>query len=473
LLGSQTTDEEVILEPQPGPQTEFTETLADIAIIGGSGGGGKTHACNLEVLGNIENPEFTFLYIRKHMADITQTGGLLDATQKIFPLLGGTYNQNNHEWTFPSGCVGGFGHMEDMYRYKSAEICLFIFEEVNELEEDEFWYMFSRNRSTCGVKPYIRATANPAPGWLADLLVAGGYVDEETGYAVDAMSGVIRWIVRDDDGDIQWFDTEAEANAAFPHLPALSFTFIRARVEDNPALLEKDPMYLAKLNALPAVERARMRDGNWKVKPSAGKVFKEEWFRIRHDTLQPDQIDCLIRYWDLAATEEDPKGKKDPDWTAGVLMAITKEKRIRILDLIDRRDSPLEIENLITVTAKQDDEQYRDFGFVRVGIECDPGQAGKSQIAYYKRQLMGHLVEGYSTDRKSKIQRAGPMSSQAGCGNVELQAGEWNKRFVKQHHEFPDGKKKDIVDATSGAFIALTKEGAHISDAWEMIDDAF
>src|SRR5262249_40601538 len=51
-----------------------------------------------------------------------------------------------------------------------------------------------------------------------------------------------------------------------------SVTFVPARVHDNRKLLDKDPDYLANLQSLPPVERARLLGGNWKVR-TEGLVF--------------------------------------------------------------------------------------------------------------------------------------------------------------------------------------------------------
>ncbi len=459
LLDSLTTDDEVILEPQPGPQTEFCETEADIAIIGGSAGGGKTIGVILETLGNIENKGFDALILRRQFVDIAQQGGIWSDTQEVYPIFGAKANNSTLVWSFPSGATVGFGHMadakKDHKRYKSASLPLIVFEELTEFEEHQFWYMLSRNRSACGIRPYIRATTNPEPGWLADLLMDGGYVDRDTGYAIESMSGVIRYIVRDGD-DLYWFDSKAEAIEKFPSSRPLSFTFIRSKLSDNKKLLEADPDYEAKLMALPLVERERLLGGNWKIKPAAGKVFKDHWFRVIDYAPHPKNFKSIVRYWDLAATEPDPNGNADPDWTAGTLMAMDREDNIYILDLKHFREGPLETEKNVLSTADQDDSIYSEFGRVRVCIECDPGQAGKSQVAYYRKKLIGHTSQGFLTDGKSKIQRAGPFSSQVGNGTVFVVKAPWNQKLINQHHEFPDGAKKDIVDSCSGAFNAMT-----------------
>src|SRR5690606_12789818 len=120
----------------------------------------------------------------------------------------------------------------------------------------QFAYMLSRNRSTCGVRPYIRGTLNPDPDhWtrsFIDWWIGGN------GLAIPERSGVIRYFVNVDDV-IHWADTPDELIAQFSYLPKppipKSFTFIGASVYDNRILMEADPGYLANLMAMNKVER--------------------------------------------------------------------------------------------------------------------------------------------------------------------------------------------------------------------------
>jgi len=43
-------------------------------------------------------------------------------------------------------------------------------DELTHFSAHQFFYMVSRNRPTCGARPYIRATCNPdADSWVADF----------------------------------------------------------------------------------------------------------------------------------------------------------------------------------------------------------------------------------------------------------------------------------------------------------------
>ena len=51
---------------------------------------------------------------------------------------------------------------------------------------------------------------------------------------------------------------------------------------------------------------------------------------------------------------------------------------------------------------------------------------------------------------------ASPVSAQAEVGNIKVVRGKWNKDFLEELENFPDGRKNDQVDALSGAFHMLT-----------------
>ena len=57
---------------QPGPQTEFLRSAADICIYGGAAGGGKTTGLILEPLRHVSRvPNFTAVFFRRTMPQIT------------------------------------------------------------------------------------------------------------------------------------------------------------------------------------------------------------------------------------------------------------------------------------------------------------------------------------------------------------------------------------------------------------------
>ena len=278
----------VMLRPQRGPQEMFLSTPADIAIYGGAAGGGKTYALLLEVLRHINNPAFGAVIFRRQATQIMAEGGLFDNAVTMYSALGAKVKQSPMPMiVFPGGAKVSFRHLQlerDVYAWQGSQIALLAFDELTHFSEAQFFYMLSRNRSTCGVRPYVRATCNPdVDSWVASFI--SWWIDQGTGYAIPGRSGVLRYFFRSE-GDIAWgssVDDLAEKFAGQPEFkPTLvkSVTFIASSVHDNKALLSADPGYLANLYGLSLVEKERLLKGNWKIRPAAGLYFRREQTRM-------------------------------------------------------------------------------------------------------------------------------------------------------------------------------------------------
>ncbi|MCU0503516.1 MAG: terminase family protein, partial [Anaerolineae bacterium] len=301
------------IKPQPGPQERFLATPADIAIFGGAAGGGKSYGLLLEALRHIGNPNFGAVILRRTFPQIRNEGGLWDTASELYSQVGGKPKETTLEWSFPSGASVRFAHLNyeaDKYDWQGSQVPFFGWDELTHFTEGQFFYMLSRNRSLCGVRPYIRATTNPdADSWVAELLA--WWIDQESGFPIQTRSGALRWFVRVND-DLVWADTAAELQARYPLIPPKSLTFIPARLQDNAILMREDPGYLANLLALTPLERGRLLDGNWKIRATAGKVFNRGWFEIV-EAAPAGGLTC--RFWDFASTEK-ALAKDDPDFTA-------------------------------------------------------------------------------------------------------------------------------------------------------------
>lgn len=451
------------LSCQPGPQTDFLSTNADIAIYGGSAGSGKTFAMLLDPLRWINTcPEGGAVYFRRTSVQIRSEGGLFDEAKELYRPLGGIPRESpSMDIVFPhptdkkkEGFKITFSHLQhekNKYDFQGSQISILYWDELTHFSRSMFFYLLGRNRSTCGINPYVRGTCNPMKNsWVKDFI--NWWIDQESGYAIPERSGVLRWLVVYDDQDY-WFDSEEEAINKFPDIPPLSVTFILARLKDNKILMDKDPGYRAKLLALSKVERERLlgdeeRGGNWLIMPSAGMFFKREYFEeIDHI---PPMIQ-VVRCWDRAATEwriGDDNSKK-PDATASVKMGKDREGVFYILDVQNERYSAGGVDRLILNTSRQDGLSVVTKGFQ------DPGSSGKAEAENFIKMLSGFpvTVERIS---KGKETMAKPMSSQAENGNIRMWSSCKNKElFYSQLEDFPEGKFDDIVDASSGAFNEL------------------
>jgi len=446
------------IRPQAGPQEVFLSTSADIAIYGGAAGGGKTYALLLENLRHINNPAFGSVVFRRESVQITNEGGLWDTAMGIYPLLGAKpRNQPKMQMIFESGAKITFSHLQldrDVLGWQGSQIPLIAFDELTHFTKTQFFYMLSRNRSTCGIKPYVRATTNPdAESWVAELI--SWWIDQDTGYAIPERSGVIRYFTRQED-QIIWSDSREELSERLKINPdeIKSFTFISASIFDNKILLESDPGYLSNLKALSRVENERLEKGNWKVKPSSGMYFKRH--EVELIDFLPKDIDFTVRAWDLAASEPN-EANPNPDYTAGIKMGRRKNGNIVIMDVINEQYKAAKVRETILNTAKNDS------AYVKISIPQDPGQAGKEQAQSYVKLLLGFSVKT-SLESGDKVTRAEPFAAQWQAGNIEVLRAPWNEMYFSQLEGFPVIAKKDMVDASSRAFAEIAAKGVQIEN---------
>lgn len=360
------------------------------------------------------------------------------------------------QWVFKSGATVTMTHMQhekNRADWQGAQVPLVCFDELPHFTRKQFFYMFSRGRTTSGVRPYTRASMNPTPpddpigGWVHEFI--GWYIDEQ-GYAIPERSGVIRWFATINDS-LRWADSREELVAQYPDSEPKSFTFIKSDVYDNKILLEKDPGYVANLKALTFVEQEQLLRGNWLVKPAAGKVFNRSWFEI---------VDAVpagghtVRFWDLAASEKKIAGD-DPDFTADV-----KIKHVDgiyyVLDANEERMEPARTDTSIKNMAKQDGKT------VYVRFEQEGGASGKRDSRNMVTMLDGWDIKGVRP-QGDKITRAKGLAAQALAGNVKLLRGSWNERWLNHMHGQPDLAHDDLMDASAGGYNELQR----ISRLWE------
>lgn len=451
-----------ILKPQAGKQEMFLSSPADIAIYGGAAGGGKTYALLMENARHMNNGGFGSVIFRRNSTQIANEGGLWDTARSIYTGMGAIMTKSPRPMAkFPSGAKITFSHLQyddTVYDYQGAQIPLICFDELTHFSKTQFFYMLSRNRSTCGVRPYVRATCNPdADSWVRKFI--DWWIDDD-GYPINERCGVIRYFFQKDN-EIIWGDTKETLMDEYGINSAdiKSVTFISASIYDNKKLLEVNPEYLGSLKALSTVEQGRLLLGNWNIKPSAGLYFKRSQVRIV-DTI-PSRIVSIARGWDLAATEISDSNE-DPDRTAGVLMARMENGMFIVLHAHREAYQSSDVRRLVRMSATQDREIYNCNTIL---VPQDPGQAGKEQAQSYAKMLAGFKIVSNRVSG-DKTTRAEPLAAQWQVGNVLILKGEWNDRYLAEMEGFPDLLHDDLVDASSEAFnyIANTADWSGLID---------
>lgn len=237
-------EENIIFQPNDGPQTEFLAAPEKDVLYGGAAGGGKSYAMIVDPLRYAHIGAHRALILRKTLKELRE---LIDKSRELYPRAfpGAKYKETEKLWTFPSGATIAFGYLEkdaDVYQYQGQAFSWIGFDEITHLPTEFPWnYLQSRLRTTDpDIIPYMRATANP--GGVGHTWVKERYVEA------------------------------AEWNEGFVGEDGLTRRFIPASLHDNP-YLTRDGQYEIMLKALPEVHRRRLLMGDWDV--SEGSAFPE------------------------------------------------------------------------------------------------------------------------------------------------------------------------------------------------------
>jgi predicted phage terminase large subunit-like protein len=166
----------------------------------------------------------------------------------------------------------------------------------------------------------------------------------------------------------------------------------------------------------------------------------------------------LVRYWDLASTDEE-KAKKatgaDPDYTASCLLGLGDNGNLYVLEVSQDRKTPANVETLVKTTANADKQKYGMS--VATWIEQEPGSSGANTVSYYARHvLLGHNFRG-DKPTGNKIERARAASAASENRLVYIIKGAKTKLFLSELQGFPLAAHDDMVDAFSAALIKIAE----------------
>lgn len=237
-------EENIIFQPNEGPQTDFLAAGETDVLYGGAAGGGKSYAMLVDPLRFAHRAAHRALILRRSMPELRE---LIDKSRELYPKAfpGCKYREVEKLWNFPSGAKVEFGFLErdaDVYRYQGQAYSWIGFDEITHLPTEFSWnYLASRLRTTDSeITPYMRCTANP-----------GG-------------SGA-QWVKKR-------YIAPSPYNESFVGEDGITRKFIPARLNDNP-YLAKDGRYEQMLKSLPPTQRRQLLEGNWEI--SEGAAFTE------------------------------------------------------------------------------------------------------------------------------------------------------------------------------------------------------
>ena len=233
--------ENVIFEPNQGPQMQFLAASEREVFYGGARGGGKSYAMLIDPLRYCDKRHHRALLIRRSMPELRD---MINHSQRLYSQAfpNAKWREQEKEWRFPSGARIEFGYAEnltDVLRYQGQSYTWIGIDELPQYPTPEI-YNFLRS-SLRSVDPdipvYMRATGNP--GNVGSLWVKEMFVDpSEPNKAFDVH-----------------IDTIAGRKS-------ITRRFIPAKLQDNPYLMQTDD-YMIMLSSLPEVQRKQFLEGDW------------------------------------------------------------------------------------------------------------------------------------------------------------------------------------------------------------------
>lgn len=219
-------------------QAEFFRSTAAHTAYGGARGGGKSFAMRRKlVMLAMRYPGLRLLLLRRTLGELRENH-LLPLQSELAGYA--EFKKEERSFLFPNGARLTLGYCDcdaDMLQYQGAEYDVIGFEEATHFKEEWMVFISTSLRTTkSNFRPRIYYTCNP--GGVGHAYIKRLFIDR-----------IYREGEREED-----------------------YCFIPARVYDNRVLMEADPGYVRRLEALPEHKRRAHLLGDWNVYEEIGRA---------------------------------------------------------------------------------------------------------------------------------------------------------------------------------------------------------
>jgi len=303
------------LIPQRGFQEDMMNIDADIKIIGGKRGLGKTFIGLYDALPYIFNPEVSMYGFRKYEDDVAR--GIWKSSFQVYRYFG-TPVASSFQWNFlqGKGATMKMEHLQDQKkvsdRFRGVEMAYILIEELAEHTRENLDVLFdllASNRSTAGVRPKCVCTCNPVGRSNALRHFVDWWIDPDTNLPIPERNGKIRYFYRygNNVDEIVWGDSPQEVYVhpnVMHRIDALadetgsdysefitSMAFITGDYADNEILKVSDPKYLNRISARGGASTHNDIIGKWEdVDDTTGLLTMEDMYAFFDNTEQRNGV---------------------------------------------------------------------------------------------------------------------------------------------------------------------------------------
>lgn len=277
---------ELVFVPNPGPQTDAYLSEADVLLYGGEAGGGKSYLA----MGLAAQAHRHSIIFRR---EGSQTDGLERAGKEIIGNRARFNGSEYGEWNWPDGrsCkLAGLKEPGDWAKHAGRERDLMVFDEAGEFLRMQVASLFAWLRAPEGQRTRVLLPSNPPRSsdgyWLTEWFAP--WLDVNHPRRADP--GELRWGILDGDGVIHWQEGPGEVEFGGEIREPLSFTFIPAKLKDNP--YRDTPEYRKTLDSLPEPLRSQLKYGDWGagVTDDLNQCIPTEWVKEAQRRWKPQPI---------------------------------------------------------------------------------------------------------------------------------------------------------------------------------------
>src|SRR6478752_4922885 len=267
--------QEIIWQPQEGPQVALIECPVFEVFFGGARGGGKTEGSIGDWLqhSSLYGENAIGIFVRRQFKQLAE---VISRTKQIFKKLGAVYNEQRAEWVMANGARLKFVHLErdsDAENYQGHSYTrVYIEEATNFPSPSPIQRLKGTLRSGAGVPCGMRLTGNP--GGPGHQWVKARYIDPcPSGFKLIT--------------DVEEIQIDDEV-----HTVSISRVFIPSRISDNKLIMKNDPTYILRLKQTgsEALVKAWLQ-GDWDAVDGA---FFDEWDNEKH-VLPMEWLDAIPR----------------------------------------------------------------------------------------------------------------------------------------------------------------------------------